>query len=104
MNAERATRPSGTFRLVAFDEGGVRGAPYRRRLVCNIEGGGKMAISGQDGSRRNIDAVLNAGTPCTVECEYRSPSPHMAQRFGHTHWVPQDARLRILEDHLDRGA
>ena len=104
VDAEQYTRYLGTFRLVAYDEGGVRGTPGRRRLVCNIEGGGKIAIWGQDGSRRNVDAVLNAGIPCTVECEFCSPNPNMAQRFGHTHWVPQDARLRIVQDHSARGA
>ena len=85
-------------------EGGVGGAPNRRRLVCNIEGGGKVAIWGREGARHNIDAILTTGLPCTVECEYSSPNPNMAQRFGHTHWVPQDARLRILKDRSTRGS
>ena len=96
MNAEQHARPPDTFRLVAFDEGGVRGAPGRRRLVCNIEGGGKIAIWGREGARHNIDAVLNAGLPCTIECGWLPPTPNMAQRFGHTQWVPRDARLRIV--------
>ena len=98
MNAERHSRSSDTFRLVAYDEGGVRGTPTRRRLVCSIEGGGKVAIWGREGARENIDTVQAAGLPCTIECEYRSPSPSMAQRFGHTHWVPGDVHLRIVED------
>ena len=103
VNAEKDVDSSDIFRLVGYDEGGVRGAPDRRRLVCHIEDGGKIAFWGQDGSRRNIDAVLNAGIPCTVECEYFPPKPNMAQRFGHTHWVPQDAWLRILKDRSTRG-
>lgn len=98
MNAEPHERPADTFRLVGYDEGGVRGAPGRRRLVCNVEGGGKIAIWGREGTRDNIDAVLAAGLPCSIECEHRSPSPRMARKFGHTLWVPRDAHLRVVED------
>ena len=63
-----------------------------------IEGGGKLVIWGRDDSRLNIDAVLSAGVPCTVECEYRPPAPAQAEKFGHTHWVPAGARLRLIAD------
>ena len=96
MNANQSGRPSGVFRLVSFDEGGVRGAPGRRRLVCNTEDGGRIAIWGREGTRDNIAAVLNAGLPCTIECEYRKPTPGMARGFGHTHWVPRDVHVRIV--------
>ena len=35
---------NGTFRLTAFDEGGVRGSAEHRRLVCIVESSGKLAI------------------------------------------------------------
>ena len=87
-----------TFRIVAFDEGEVKGTPDHLRLVCEIEGGGKVVLWGGETSRHNIDAVLSTGLPCTIESEYRPPKPDLAEKFGHTHWVPQDARLRVVED------
>ena len=86
----------GMFRLITFDEGGVNGTPENLRLVCRIQGGGKLAIWGKAGSRRNIDAVLSAGLPCTVECEWREPNPIQAQRFGHTQWVREDLDLKVV--------
>jgi hypothetical protein len=86
----------GTFRLVAFDEGGVAGSPENRRLVCLVDSGGKLAIWGKDGARRNIDAVLKAGVPCTVECEWRPPNPVHAEKFGHTQWVREDLHLAVV--------
>lgn len=87
----------GRFRLIAFDEGGVNGAPDNLRLVCRVEGGGKLAIWGKTDSRRSIDAVLAAGVPCTVECEWREPNPIQAERFGHTHWVREDLDLKVVD-------
>ncbi|MGE4067438.1 MAG: hypothetical protein AB7H88_11735 [Vicinamibacterales bacterium] len=81
----------GVFRVSGFDEGGVRGNPDNRRLVCLLEAGGKTAIWGRDGGRQNIDAVLAAGIPCQFECEFRAPGEIQAERFGHTHWVPESA-------------
>ena len=89
---------SGVFRIVRFDEGGEKVGPKGDlRLVCNVEGGEKIAIWGSEHSRNNIDAVLKAGLPCNIECEYRPPGP-FGKKFGHTHWVPEDCHLRILED------
>ena len=88
----------GTVKLIAFDEGGVAGPAEHRRLVCEIEGGGKVAVWGRDGSRHNIDAVLNAGTPCTIECNWRVPNPEHARKYEHTHWVMEDSPLRIVKD------
>ena len=86
---------SGVFRIIGFDEGeekiGPKGA---HRLVCNVEGGGKIAIWGSEHSRSNIDAVLKAGLPCNIECEYRPPGPDHTHKYGHTHWVPQTYLLR----------
>lgn len=93
-----APKASGVFRIVEFEEGGVAGEPSHLRLVCRTEDGGKMAIWGREENRRNIDAVLDAGAPCTVESEYRDPKPELAERFGHTHLVRQEYRLRVVED------
>ncbi len=81
--------------MVSFDEGGPKGKPERLQLVCEIEAGGKLAIWGQQTpalSMRNIEAVLQAGMPCTVECEYGEPE-EWAYKFGHTYWVAQDYKL-----------
>jgi hypothetical protein len=86
----------GTFRLSGFDEGGVRGTPDNLRLVCVLEGGGKLAIWGKDGASENIDKVVRAGLPCNIECEFRPPGDVQAQKFGHTHWVRQDYDLTIV--------
>jgi len=86
------------FRLVRYDEAGVQGQPSKRRLVCVIESDGKLAIWGQETpvhNMKNIDSVLKAGMPCTVECEYREPEEWAAQ-YGHTHWVPQNCALRVI--------
>lgn len=86
-----------TFQIVEFDEGGEQvGRPKGdHRLVCNIEGGGKIAIWGKE-SRSNIKAVLNAGIPCTVECDTIPPKKCFEQQYGHTHWVPEHHHLRVL--------
>lgn len=88
----------GIFHLVRFDEGGPKGKPEKRRLVCVIRAGGKLAIWGQEvpsHNMRNIETALNAGMPCTVECEYREPE-EWAVQYGHTHWVAQDYVLRVI--------
>ena len=87
----------GTFRIVAFDGGGVRGPPDNLRLVCVLESGGKAAIWGRQGASGNIDKVIQAGVPCTVECDYREPGDIQARKYGHTHWVRQDLELKIVE-------
>jgi hypothetical protein len=88
-----------TFKLIGFDEAGVQQGlddPNNLRLVCLIEGGGKLAIWGEEGSRENIDKVLTAGMPCEVECECRAPNRWGTQQYGHSYWVPQDRKLRVL--------
>ena len=91
-----------TFYLVAFDEGGVKQNPENReklRLVCQIEGGGKLAIWGSPHARANIDTVLAAGVPCRVLCDYTAPAP-WALVYGHTHWVPEAGQLSIVAARL----
>lgn len=94
MSDERNTD---TFQVVRFDEGGEKiGRDGNHRLVCNIEGGGKTAIWGSKDNRHNIETVLKAGIPCTVECEYHEPGPWGNNKFNHTHWVQENFRLRVL--------
>ena len=91
-----------TFYLVAFDEGGVKQNPENReklRLVCQIEGGGKLAIWGSPHARANIDTVLAAVVPCRVLCDYTDPAP-WARVYGHTHWVPEAGQLSIVAARL----
>jgi hypothetical protein len=86
-----------TFKLIALDEGGVRRSRDNTnlRLVCLIEGGGKLAVWGTVESRENIDKVQRARVPCEVECECVPPEP-WAVRYGHSFWVPQGHKLRVL--------
>jgi hypothetical protein len=84
--------------LVRFDEDRLKGKSEKRRLVCVIESGGKLAIWGQEipsRNMRNIDSVLKSGMPCTVECEYQEPA-EWAKSYGHTHWVGQDFDLDVI--------
>ena len=95
MSDERNTD---TFQIVGFDQGGeqVSRNGIVHRLVCHIEGGEKIAIWGKKENRDNIKAVLNAGLPCTVECNTIPPKEEWRTRHGHTHWVPEDFSLRVL--------
>ena len=62
------------FWLIDFDESEEQTGPMGdHRLVCNVEGGGKIVIWGSDHSRRNIETVLEADLPCKIECDYRLP-------------------------------
>ncbi len=86
------------FRLTGLDEGGVRQSRENDnlRLVCLIEGGGKLAVWGRSNSRENIDRVQSS-VPCSVECECIEPET-WALRYGHTKWVPQGSTLRVLSE------
>ena len=98
MNLNTLANSLTTFRLVAFDESGPRGTSSHRRLVCNIDGGGKLAIWGGEESMDNINAVVRAGMPCSVACESIPPPQTFKRRYGHSHWVPESARLRVVEE------
>jgi hypothetical protein len=89
-------RKGGTFRLVKFDEGGVRGEPDNLRLVCVTDTGLKLAIWGKNDVQTNVDKVWSAGLPCTVACEYREPDDWAAQKFNHAYWVREDFALVVL--------
>ncbi len=72
------------LKLVGYDEGGLQDNAGRKRLVCNLEGGGKVAIWGSTGDTANIDAVLAAGVPCEVRCRWPVPAS-WAQRNVRSH-------------------
>lgn len=93
----RAERNTDTFQIVGFDEGGEQVGPKGdHRLVCNIKGGGKIAIWGKE-SMDNINAVWQARhrLPCTVECD-TIPPEEWGTQYGHTHWVWEKDNLRVL--------
>lgn len=89
-------RNSDTLQIVGFKEGGKKvGRDGNHRLVCNIKGGGQIVIWGKE-SMDNINAVLNAGLPCTVECDTIIPPKKWRTQYGDTHWVPEYHDLRVL--------
>jgi hypothetical protein len=91
-------RPTGRaiFQIAGFDEGGVRGTASNLRLVCLLDGGGKLAIWGRQGASGNIDEVVNAGPRCSVDCEFQPPGEIQARKYGHTHWVHQTFSLAVV--------
>jgi len=88
----------GRFTIVEYDEGGVVRSQDKPnlRLVCLTDSNERLVIWGEEGKNRtNIDKVLRAGLPCQLCCEYKEPSEDFKTRFGHKHWVPQDAKLEV---------
>lgn len=81
------------FRLTGLDEDGVRGESHKLRLVCLIEGDGKLAFFGRVENRSNIDLVLSQGFPCEVACECNVPNEIHRRKYGHTWWVCEQASL-----------
>lgn len=77
-----------TFTFLAYDEGGMKVGPTgAHRLVCVADSGAKVVIFGRERSMKNINAVLEAGLPCMVQCETH-PASQSTDRFAdHTHWV-----------------
>lgn len=84
------------FRLTAIDPGSTDDHPKHRRLVCLIEGGGKLVIWGRDGNTKHIDDVLQAAFPCVVSCDWIEPPAWARQQYGHTHWLEENAFMRVL--------
>ena len=84
-----------TFTFVAYDEGGMMIGPTgAHRLVCVADCGAKVVIFGHKGSLKNIDAILETGLPCIVQCE-TYPASQSANRYaGHTHWVWEYGMLK----------
>jgi hypothetical protein len=85
-----------TFKLIGLDEGEVRQSKDNLRLVCLIEGGGKLAVWGSIGSCQNINNVQAVRMPCEVECDCIPAKEPWATKYGHTYWVPQGNKLRVL--------
>jgi superfamily I DNA/RNA helicase len=88
---------NGGLRLTGVDPGSQDDRMSHRRLVCLIDGGGKLAIWGRDGNARNIDAVREAGFPCLVSGVWRDPEP-WAVKYGHTHWLEESGVLTVTND------
>ena len=90
------------FHLVGIDEadGKRESARGSMRLVCRIKGGGKLAIWGSSGNTTNIDLVLQAGFPCTINCQWREPSSWAMKKYGHTHWVPEHADSEVTSSYF----
>ncbi len=91
------------FKLVGLDEEGGRQESARgvMRLVCRTRDGGKLAIWGSSKNTTNIDLVAEAGFPCTINCYWREPAPWARNRYGHTHWIREDADLEIVSQHFE---
>ncbi len=85
------------FRLISLDESDVRQSQNNAnlRLVCLIEGGGKLAVWGSPGSVANIEKVRSAGLPCKVECECIPAREPWASKYDHRYWVPEGRSLRV---------
>lgn len=73
--------------------------PKHYRLVCFIEGGGKLAVWGRNGNTANVAAVRdwieNHGFPLTVSCVWTDPMP-WAEKYGHTHWLEENSVIKRL--------
>ena len=92
-----STVKTDSFQLIGYDEGRLREGPKGDlRLVCNAKSGEKVAIFGSEQERSNIDAVLNAGIPCAINCETRPPADWATEQYSHTHWVPEGNTLNVM--------
>ncbi len=83
------------FVLTGVDPGSGDGTPGHRRLICLLKDGGKLAVWGRDGDTAHIDAITKVGFPCTVGC-VTSDVPAWAEKHGHTHWLEEKAKMRLL--------
>lgn len=87
----------GSDRLYSFvdvDEGGSgKGVTVPRGWCATLRVAGRSRSGARKGNRTNIEAVLAAGLPCVVRCACVDPEA-WAMKYGHTHWVPEDVRLR----------
>lgn len=85
-----------TFTFLAHDESGMKIGPTgAHRLVCFADSGAKVVILGRKSQLKNINAVLEAGLPCTVRCETYPASRTVGLLFGHTHWVRECSTLEV---------
>ena len=66
--------------------------PKHYRLVCFIEGGGKLAIWGRHGETANVDTIRNwirlFGLPLALSGRWTTPQA-WSERHGHTHWLEE---------------
>ena len=94
----------GRFHLVGLDESGGKheGVKGDIRLVCQIDGGGKLAIWGSIRNTRNIDLVMGASFPCVISCLWREPSSWARERYGHIHWVQENANLEVISQYFEK--
>jgi hypothetical protein len=73
--------------------------PRHYRLVCAIEGGGKLAVWGRDGNMSNIAKVREwidqFGFPLRVSCVWIE-AESWAKKYGHTHWLAENDVIKRL--------
>ena len=81
--------PRTEFVLTSVDWDASNEHKTNRRLVCWIQGGGKLAILGRGGNSAHITAVLAAGFPCTVVCG--TAKGHLRQRPALSYSEAQEA-------------
>ena len=84
------------FRLIGRDEEWSRDRPGNRRLVCFLEGGGKLAVMGTEDERDNMKAVAAAGFPVSVACVRSEPKEWQKRVRGYTDVVHARDLLRVL--------
>jgi hypothetical protein len=84
------------FTLTGRDEAWSRDQPGNRRLVCFVEGGGKLAVMGTEDARENMKAVAEAGFPCAIACVRSEPKEWQKRVRGYTDVVHARDPLRVL--------
>jgi hypothetical protein len=102
-NSMAAAKSMVTFRLVSRDDEWSRDRPGNRRLVCFVEGGGKLAVMGTEDERANMAAVEAAGFPCVVVCTRSEPKEWQKRVRGYTDVVHARDELRVVEP-ADEGS
>jgi hypothetical protein len=93
MKHDRATT---VLRLIGRDEEWSRDRPGNRRLVCFVEGGGKLAVMGTEDERANMKAVAEVGFPCAIACLRTEPKEWQKRVRGYTDVVHARDPLRVL--------
>jgi hypothetical protein len=68
--------------------------PPLARLACLVEGGGQAIFWGSEANTRNIDAILAAGFPCLVVCDWQDPPPWARDR-GQRFWVSEETPVLV---------
>ena len=86
-----------TFRLIGRDEEWSRDRPGNRRLVCFVDGGGKLAVMGTEDARENMRVVAAAGFPVSIACVRSEPKEWQRRVRGYTDVVHARDLLRVLD-------